>query len=81
MSSSVKRRKITEEAPAKVAKKEKKTPKPEPVKEKSSSPEPEAEEASSEEADAPAAAEEKAVVKSFKDLVCTQLTMSYIYSH
>lgn len=80
MSSSVKRRKITEEAPAKVAKKEKKTPKAEPVEEKSTSPEPEAEEPSREEADAPAAAEEKAVVKSFKDLVCTQSNKCYVYS-
>ena len=71
MSSNVKRRKITEEAPAKVAKKEKKAPKPEPVKEKSSSAEPEAEK---EEAATPVAEEEKAVVKSFKDLVSlTQL--------
>lgn len=72
MSSSVKRRKITEEAPAKVALKTKKAPKPEPLKEKSSSPEPEAEEASKGEADAPEAAEEKAAPKSFKDLVCSQ---------
>ena len=70
MSSTVKRRKITEEAPAKVAKKGKKAPKPEPMKEKSSSPEQEAEKAS-EEAATPAAEEEKAVVKSFKDLVST----------
>lgn len=76
MSSSAKRRKITEEAPAKVAVKKTKTPKPEPVKEKSSSPEPEAELASKEEADAPAAAEEKAAPKSFKDLVCSQFKRS-----
>lgn len=74
MSSSAKRRKITEEAPAKVSVKKTKTPKPEPVKEKSSSPEPAAEQASKEEADAPAAAEEKAAPKSFKDLVCSQFT-------
>ena len=76
MSSSAKRRKIIEEASAKVAVKKTKTPKPEPVKEKSSSPEPEAEQASKEEADAPAAAEEKAAPKSFKDLVCSQSTRS-----
>lgn len=81
MSSAVKRRKITEEAPLKVAKKEKKAPKPEPVKEKSSSPEQETEKASEEEAATPAAEEEKAVVKSFKDLVSTQSSIAYVYSY
>ena len=76
MSSSAKKRKISEEAPAKVAVKKIKSPKPEPVKEKSSSPEPEAEQASKEEADVPADAEEKAAPKSFKDLVCSQFTRS-----
>ena len=69
MSSSVKRRKFSEDAPAKVATKVKKAEKPEPEEEKSSSPEPATAEAAAEgEEDAPEV-EEKAAPKTFKELV------------
>ena len=65
MSSSVKRRKITEDAPSKVAPKTKKAPAPEPAAEKSSSPAPEA----SKKADEAAEEIRDAALKTFKELV------------
>ena len=77
MSSSVKRRKIAEDAPPKVVSKSKKVAKPEPVEEKSSSPEPVETKAAPEKADTPA---EEAAPKSFKDLVRFQsILLEYKY--